>query len=288
MIKKNIRLKNILLLITFFCVYNYSWIDNNSLLKRYDFSSVNTEIIFLSEELEEISGLAYFDIDHLLAHNDEKGRVYKICIRDGNVVEEFLIGTDEFEKDFEGIAVANDSVYMIASNGTLYKFNLNDSFNDIEYEEINTPLSSRNDVEGLCYYEKTHSLLIACKEETEKKHKNYKAVYEFGLGEMKFNKKPRFLISLKKLKQQYDIKNFSPSGIEVNPVNGNIFLISADQEAIIELDCNGGILGAARLDDEKHKQTEGITFSNDGTLILADEKNDVKPKLTFVPLKNSN
>jgi uncharacterized protein YjiK len=282
MIKKS---KSCILLLIFASVLgcNYSIFDDKSLLKNYDLNSVDNRIIYLPDVLKEVSGIAYLYEDYLLTHNDEEGIVYKINVKSGEIVSEFSIGKKEIEKDFEGIAVVKDSVYLVTSKGTIFKFSLLNGENDIEYEKIKTPLSSKNNVEGLCYDEITNSLLLACKDDPGKDYKNYKAIYAFNLTRMKFIDKPKFLISLKKLKKKFDIKEFSPSGIEVNPVNGNIFLISANPEVILEMDTEGKILYAKELKDKKHKQPEGITFFMNGGLILADEANGQKAKLTLIP-----
>jgi len=277
--------KSCILLLIFASVIgcNYSTSDDKSLLKNYDLNGVDNTIIYLPDVLKEVSGLAYLDENYLLTHNDEEGIVFKINIKNGEVVSEFSIGEKEIEKDFEGIAVVKDSVYLVSSNGAIFKFSLLKGGNNIEYEKIKTPLSSKNNVEGLCYDETTNSLLLACKDDPGKDYKNNKAVYAFNLTHMKFIDKPKFLISLKKLKKKFDINDFSPSGIEVNPVNGNIFLISANPEVILELDTEGKILYAKDLKDKKHKQPEGITFFMNGGLIIADEANGQKAKLTLIP-----
>ena len=239
-------------------------------------------MIELPKELQEISGIALSDENHLLAHNDEEGIVYKINILSGEVVSELALGKKEIEKDFEGIAVVNDSAYLVTSSGTLFKFSLFDGKAEIEYEKISTPLSSRNNIEGLCYDENTNSLLLACKDDPGNDYKKQKAVYEFSLTNMEFSHIPRLLISLKKLKKNFNIDNFSPSGIDINPVNGNIFLISANPEAIIELDSTGKILCAKEFNKKKHKQPEGIAFLLDGELIIADEASGKQAKLTFI------
>jgi uncharacterized protein YjiK len=262
---------------------NSAIVDDGSILNHYNLDARGNEIINLPKKLKEISGLAYIDDNHLLTHNDEEGIVYKFSISSGKVISEYFIGQKEIEKDFEGIAIVQDSVYLVASNGTLFKFSLFDGKNDIEYVKINTPLSSKNNVEGLCYDESTNSLLLACKGDPGKDYKNYKAVYEFSLSHMKLIDKPKYLISLKKLKKKFDIDDFSPSGIEVSPINKNLFLISANPEVILELDTEGKILCAKELKDKNHKQPEGITFLMNGELILADEANGQNAKLTLIP-----
>jgi uncharacterized protein YjiK len=258
--------------------------ESDSLLTSYKINSSDNETVFLPNDLSEVSGLAYLDDNHLLTHNDEEGIVYKINTSTAEVISEYSIGKKEIEKDFEGIAVVKDSVYLVTSNGTLIKFSLSNVNNLIEYEKIKTPLTSKNNVEGLCYEEDTNSLLLACKDSPGKGYKNHKAIYQYKLDDMNFIEKPRFLISLKELKKDFDIKDFSPSGIEVNPINSNYFIISANPEVIVELNPDGKLVNAKKINDKKHKQPEGITFLKDATLILADESNGKKARLTLIQL----
>ncbi|MBT8379037.1 MAG: SdiA-regulated domain-containing protein [Ignavibacteria bacterium] len=273
---------NLVLLVTIFLRCSPSLVDDKSILNYYGLNNSDNRIIHLPKALQEVSGLAFKDDKYLLTHNDEKGIVFKMDVRSGEVVSEFSIGEKEIERDFEGIAVVKDSIFLVTSKGTIFKFSTPGKYDNVDYVKINTPLSSKDDVEGLCYDEKINSLLLACKSQSSEEDAKYKAVYEFSLTEMNLIEKPRYLISLKELKKKFDIKDFSPSGIEINPINRNIFLISANPEVIVELNSEGEVLNAKVIDDKNHKQPEGIAFLKDGTMILADESNGKKAKLTFI------
>ncbi len=110
----------------------------------------------------------------------------------------------------------------------------------------------------------------------------FKAVYALKLEKMILESKPRFLISKHELKEKLNIKNFSPTGIEKNPISTTFFIISVNEEAIIEISQDGKILDAKLFDSKKHKQPEGITFLDDGSLILADEGKGGKGFLTII------
>jgi len=99
---------------------------------------------------------------------------------------------------------------------------------------------------------------------------------------MSLESKPRFLISTKKLKNKFDIKDFSPSGIVKHPVSGNFYIISANIRAMIEISPDGKILAAIKLDKKYHKQPEGISMLPDGSLIIADEGNGGKGFITII------
>ena len=249
---------------------------------NYNLNKKNNIKIKLPEELKEISGLAYLEDNHIITHNDEEGIVYKIKLPSGEVVNKFILGDKVFRKDFEGIALVNDTLFLVTSNGVLYKYSGFATENFTKFKKIKTGLKAENNVEGLCYDEETKSLLLACKDKPGRGYKGYKAVYSFNLEKIILESKPRFLISTKKLKNRFDIKEFSPSGIVKHPVSGNFYIISANIRAIIEISPDGKILAAVRLDKKYHRQPEGITMSPDGSLIIADEGNDGNGFITIV------
>jgi uncharacterized protein YjiK len=249
---------------------------------NYNLDGKNNIKIKLPEELKEISGLAYSKDNHILTHNDEKGIVYKLKLPSGKVVNKFILGDKIIRKDFEGIALVKDTLFLVTSNGFLYKYPGFATGKFTEFEKTKTGLKAENNVEGLCYDENTKSLLLACKDKPCKDYKGYKAVYSFNLEKMLLENKPRFLISIKKLKNKFNIKEFSPSGIEIHPTSGNFYIISANTKAIIKISPDGKILAAVKLDKKYHKQPEGITLLPDGSLIIADEGNGGKGFITMI------
>ena len=78
----------------------------------------------LPREMREVSGLALTSDGRLLAHGDERGRVYVIDPRGGALLKSFGIGNRDADAsaDFEGITVAQGRIFMVASNGMLYEF----------------------------------------------------------------------------------------------------------------------------------------------------------------------
>jgi len=249
---------------------------------NYNLNEKSNIKIKLPKELSEISGLAYSEDNHIVTNNDETGTVFEIDILTGKILNEFYLGKKKIKKDFEGIAAVNDSLFMVTSSGVLYQFSFPDEEQNVEYKKYKTFLSSKYDVEGLCFDRATNSLLLACKGFAGKDLKGYKAIFKFDLSNHKLAEEPRFLIWLKKLKDKYDIKNFSPSGIEIHPRSGNFFIVSANIKAIIEISPDGKILEAVKLDKKYHKQPEGITILPDGSLIIADEGNGGKGFITII------
>ena len=257
---------------------------SNSLFKEYNFDLENITVIKLPQSLREISGLALLYGNEVVTHNDEEGIIFIVDISLGRVVSDFVL-SDDVEKDFEGIAIVKDSIYLVNSNGTIYKFRQPQENESADFVKFKTFLDSENNIEGLCYDTSTNSLLLACKNDPGKRFKKVRAVYSFNLYKMSLNEKPRFLISLEELKDKFNINGFEPSGIERNPINGNFFMVSAHPEAILEISPDGNIVAASKLDNEIHRQTEGITFLQDGTMLISDEENKKSAQISVIKLK---
>ena len=182
------------------------------------------------KKLNEISGLAITVDNRLFAHNDELGTIYEINISTWEILNEFYLGEKKIKKDFEGIAVVKDSLFMVTSSGVIYKFPYPGDKKNVDYKIFNTFLSAKYNVEGLCYDEAANSLLLACKDYAGKNLKEYKAIYSFDLSTYKLQEEPRFLINLDYLKNKFNINNFSPTGIEVHPNNRNVFILSSHEK----------------------------------------------------------
>ena len=259
---------------------------NEGTLNYYDFSSDKSKTFTLPKILSEISGLAISEDDRVFTHNDEVGTIYEIDIKSGNILGQFNVGSKKLKKDFEGIAIVEDYMFLVTSSGVLYKFRITDEAKDLEYLKIDTFLSAKYNVEGLCFDRFSNSLLLACKDYSGKNLKRFKAIYSFDLVSQMLLKEPRYLISLDSLKNKFRIKNFTPTGIEVHPLTGNIFILSSHDKVIVELSSIGEVLNAVKLKSDNHPQPEGITFLSNQSLLIADEGQNKKAKLTIVPLIN--
>lgn len=252
----------------------------------------------LSKKLNEISGLTMNDRDHLFAHNDEKSVVYQLNTKSGKILKKFTVGKKIQNEDFEGICFANGLFYLVTSNGDIYEFAEGEDNEEVKYKKYKTFLNSDNNVEGLCYDPNHNSLLLACKGDPGKKLKGNRAVYEFSLEDKKLKKKPRFLLPVKKIMENYQkdfssklgefflIKDdtFAPSGIEYNAATGNFYVLSFKGRLIVEINDSGKIVNQYLLDSKYHRQPEGITFTQYNKMIISDEAAGKKAMLTVYEL----
>ena len=157
------RITTLSLLMTFYlfiissCGLMYCQYNPPGKFSNYDLYGKDVIQIKLSKELKEISGLAYAGENFIYTHNDEEGIVFKVSIESGEIIKKFYVGNKKLKKDFEGIAVAGDSIFLTTSDGVLYRFSESENGGNAEYQKFKTGLSAKNNIEGLCYDEKTNS-----------------------------------------------------------------------------------------------------------------------------------
>ncbi len=246
-------------------------------IKGYDFAGKKNLQHKLARELSEASGLSFTKDGRLLCHNDEQGAVYEVDYRTGKILSRFYLGKFlVYRDDLEGIATKGDTVFMTNSSGMILRFLPGQDGEKVAFQTFKTPLSMRNDVEGLAYDPITDCLLLACKGEASADYKNplpadQKAVYAFSLKTYKLLPQPRFLIPVSKITATTRAKEFNPSSIERHPTTGHFFVLAANGNALVEMDANGNLIGASSLPKAANPQPEGLAIASDGTIIICNE-----------------
>lgn len=225
----------------------------------------------LHSGLREVSGIAITSDGRLLAHNDERGTVYEVDRVTGRMLRQFAVGERRLREDFEDIALAADSIWLVNSSGELFSFVEGADRENVSFTRYSTGLSAKNDVEGLCYDPATDALLLACKARPGVDSAGVRAVYAFDLPTRTLLPDPRYLIDLGELRRRFGAKEFRPAGIARHPDTGHFLLISAVGNSIVELAPEGRVLAFADLPKKYHEQPEGIAIDSAGTLLIASE-----------------
>jgi len=216
----------------------------------------------LPEYLKEISGLAYYKEEMILCVQDEKADIYVLNSNKNEIAFKYNFGK---KGDYEDIAVIGQTAYVLRSDGHIFEVE-NFSTDDRKVTDHNTPLSAKNDTEGLTYDKTSNSLLIACKGspsiEKENPYKGHKAIYQFDLMEMKLHKKPQLIRTE---------TSYEPSGLAIHPVFDEIYLISGTGKVLIIMDRQGKVLAVHHFNSKIFRQPEGICFSPSGDLFISNE-----------------
>lgn len=223
----------------------------------------------LPPQLHEISGLTLTADGHVLAHNDEVGRVHQIDPKTGIVVKRFILEGDP-TGDFEAIATVGADIYLLESNGKLYKFQEGADGAHVPYTKYDTRLGRECDFEGLAYDSDNSSLLLACKTAAKKSLRTDLAIYRLPLPITDSSTLSMLTIPKAEVIGSHRWKNFQPSDLAIDPTTGNYVLIASQQKAIAVITPEGEVVRSEPLPGN-HQQAEGVAVTRDGILIVSDE-----------------
>lgn len=229
----------------------------------------------LPDGLREISGLTALQDGSLLAVADEKARVYQIDIAAGAIRKFMAMGKPVAKGDFEGISVLNESVYLVTSQGTLWRQALDASAD--YHEVITTDAGEQCEIEGLAAWHENDSLLLLCKSVYNDDFKDALLILRWS------EKEPEAPTEafLAKTYTELGVKKLHPSGLAFSVDRENLFIVAARQKSFLEISLQGHVVRHGKLPKGAgHRQTEGVAITRDKKLYLADEGGKGKGKLT--------
>ena len=251
-----------------------------TVLGAFDFSEDGGKQEKLPRALEEVSGLTVTPLGRVLAHNDERAVIYELDPQTWNVAKVFSAGIGGVRGDFEGIASVEDRLFLMTSSGDLLETAEGEDGSVMQYRIHRMGLQRLCEFEGLAFDPPANSLLLPCKRTKTNELKGHLVVFAVELDSMRPYPVPHLFIPFGTLEDGEVGGSFHPSGIEVHLETGRRILISAQEETILEISPGGIFLGGRKLHKKTHPQPEGITFLADGSLLLADEGQGKRGRLT--------
>jgi hypothetical protein len=261
---------------------------------NYNLSSPD-KIFILPKVLNEISGISGADASSIACIQDENGFLFIY-----DMIKEQINKQLSFyhNGDYEGIALADKTAYILRSDGMLFEVTNFDSGNG-KTVSYSTGIPA-NDNEGLCYDRSANRLLIAPKSKVDNKsgNKDQRFIYAFDLKSKKLIVNPVFVFDvsiIKKFAKENNIKlpkggdkkgdknestvEFRPSAIGIHPITNRLYLISGMEKMLFVFDMKGNIEFMEKLDSDLFLQPEGITFLKNGDMLISNEGQNKKPTI---------
>lgn len=279
------------------CIMIFAFLSFDKASNRgYDLSAPSVKWS-LPDTLREISGITVIDESTVACIQDENGIVFLFDMNEGEIVRQhpfYLNG------DYEGITRAGKSIYVLRSDGMLFAIrNYKSAKPQLDSIVTNIPVDNN---EGLCFDAAANRLLIACKNKAKSgKHThNERWVYAYDLQKrqcttepvLKFDQKtvthfakekdipfPAHTSHHGKKKQKEPVIKFRPSEIAIHPVTHQIYLLSAMDYALFVYTPEGKLTDIRLLDKEIFNKSEGITFMDNGDMLISNEGQQKKPTL---------
>ncbi|MEI6950413.1 SdiA-regulated domain-containing protein [Paraflavisolibacter sp. H34] len=225
----------------------------------------------LPPELMEVSGIAYLDRDRFVCIQDEKGALFVYNVQTGKIEQEIPFAGPG---DYEGVTLAGTDAFVVRSDGRLYEI-ADFRGKNPRVKEHRTPLTAKQDVEGLCYDAREKRLLLAPKGE-DPTSKEYKGIYAVDPGTGHMQTAPVLKIPVGEgaangKKEKKKNKGVQPSEINVHPKTGQIYVLDGPNRRLLILERSGQLLRQVQLKGGDFPQAEGLTFSPEGVLYISNE-----------------
>lgn len=251
---------------------------------NYQWNSPSIELN-LSHVLSEVSGISVINDSLFACIDDEHGVLYIYNFNSESIVSQIPFGEPG---DYEGVAFANEIIYVLRSDGELFEIS---DFNSINPKISHFPSNVPSlDNEGLFYDSINNNLLIACKGKFGKGIVNQyrREVHIFDLtnkvhfDDFLFNidifSAAEFALS-KGLELPTKLKNDSVqtifkvrmSGLAMHPITRDVYILSAFDNAILIFSEAGYLKHIELFDSDLYPRPEGISFQRNGNLIISNE-----------------
>lgn len=237
---------------------------------HYDFSKLLPSYK-LDLRIKEISGIVWDNHnDEFIAHNDEKGVIYYLDKSTAGIKKEFQFNAGK--SDYEDIAMVGNYVYVLKSDGTLFKIATDSSGKQTASELDKLGIADKVDFETLYYDADRRALVLLCKncEADDKKTISAYAYYTDSVG---FDNKPLYTIDAAKIKEltPRGTSKFQPSAARIHPVLKKLFIISSASNQLVIADTDGNVESVYMLAQKIFPQPEGLTFKSNGDMFISNE-----------------
>ncbi|HEV7387665.1 MAG TPA: SdiA-regulated domain-containing protein [Gemmatimonadaceae bacterium] len=224
-------------------------------------------------QLREISGLALTSRGTVLAHDDNSGRIYEIDPRTGVLLKGFSL-TGNQKEDFEAITIAGNDIYLMASDGKLFRFREGADGQQVQFQLFDSGLKKDCEFESLVYESDSTRLLMACKRLLDKQAAKELVIYRLPLP---LNRATitAMRVPLSDVVGTNGWKDFRPSDMTIDPNTRNYVIIASHEKGLVVLTPDGEVVRSEPLPGD-HRQPEGVAITRDSILMVSDESN-VKP-----------
>ena len=237
--------------------------------KEYDLN--NPSILILNDALMEISGIYFYPKDSsVFAISDERRYLFKIHLKN-NLTQKWKLSKP---LDFEDVAMRDSSFYVLESNGTIHTLNFSSAGDTIYAKKSDLSDKEDNEFESLYYDDQFKKLVMICKECEEDK-KNTTTAWGYDPETRKYTPS-LFTIKVESIAKKIGENKikFRPSAATINPLTGDLWIVSALNQLIVVTDRKGNFKEVFTLNPATFTQPEGIAFTPWGALIISDEAGD--------------
>ena len=231
----------------------------------------------MPDVLTEISGIAFNqgDPNILYAEQDEEGVLFALKPGSQDSKQTRFGGSG----DYEDIALINDMVIMLRSDGTFFTFQLSGAKGATVISKKQKDLLPQGEYEGL-YGDRDGSVYALCKHCSIEKTSKTTTVFTLKAAtDGTLTNAGQNTIDVKKIEQLAGTKkiSFHPSALAKNPKTGEWYILSSVNKLLVIADQNWNVKAVYPLNPAIFGQPEGMAFDRDNNLYISNEGDKLRP-----------
>lgn len=226
-------------------------------------------------ELEEVSGITFVngDSNRLLAQQDEQGHVYYLKAGDKSTKYVKFAG----KGDYEDIAVSNDRIVLLRSDGSFFSFPLQELYEAEIDAMVSEKILPKGEYESLAASITNSRLYVLCKQCSVDKKTSQTTGYILKLESGgQIIKEGSFSIDNEEISKYVKLKGkaFRPSALTRNEKTNEWYIVSSINKLLLIADHDWKVKEAHLLNPKLFNQPEGIAFDKDNNLYISNEAGD--------------
>ncbi|MBB5637391.1 hypothetical protein HDE68_003306 [Pedobacter cryoconitis] len=244
--------------------------------KGYDLS--HPEKFIMPESLQEISGIAFYKgkSDTVYSIQDEDGRLFKQAW--GIKKQQHTV----FGKkgDYEDLAILNETVIILRSDGTLYTFPFSEATKaKADQIKVWDDILPDGEYESIYADQQTNQLYLPCKNcKQDKKDKTMSgSIFTYNPAKKELIASGTFSMDLRALidKGQILKTGLKASALTKDPHSGDWYILSSVNKLLVVASPDWKVKSVHRLNTATFVQPEGLAFDKEMNLYISNEGDEL-------------
>ncbi|UKT65107.1 SdiA-regulated domain-containing protein [Pedobacter mucosus] len=227
----------------------------------------------MPQNLFEISGIAFYNGDpkDVFAIQDEDGDLFHLGLSD----KESKFTKFGAKGDYEDLAIINNYVIVLKSNGELHTFPLSES-NKAEAENVvkTKDLVPKAEYEGLAADAKNNMVYVLTKDSKSDSKAKSSSIYGFKFSANgTLSASGQFSLSHKEIEKFSGAgkSKFRPSALAKNLKTNEWYVLSSVNKVLVITDADFKVKAVHALNPKFFNQPEGIAFDKNNNLYISNE-----------------
>jgi len=244
--------------------------------KGYDL--LNPEKFSMPESLLEISGIAF--------HRDKMDTVYSIQDEDGRLFRQGWLNKKQkhtvFGKkgDYEDVAILNETVIVLRSDGSLYVFPLSQATTEkVKDIKIFKNILPKGEYESIYANNETNQVYLLCKncKDDKKDQAMSGSIFTYNPGKNEMIPSGKLSMDLSALIKKEDIlkTGLKASALTRDSHTGEWYILSSVNKVLVVATPDWKVKSVHRLNSSTFNQPEGLAFDEQMSLYISNEGDEL-------------